>query len=160
MNTYAMRDATLQRLGYSSYPEYLASPQWRNIRARALKRDNYRCVKCLRPATEVHHTKYDHQTLVGQKINGLASVCRDCHQDAEVVNGRKTRIVVANDRLGLPGMLDCLNCHGRFPWSEFVRACDTKHGRNQPLFAKCKRCRKNKRGAQPHHAHRPPLSHG
>jgi 5-methylcytosine-specific restriction endonuclease McrA len=45
-----------QRRDY--YREYLKTEAWKRKRYVVFKRDNWRCVSCGAPATEVHHLKY------------------------------------------------------------------------------------------------------
>ena len=61
------------------YSEYLKSPHWLEVRARILKRDNYRCVAC--PASQqlhVHHMTYQHLGM--EKEYELITLCADCHK--------------------------------------------------------------------------------
>ena len=54
------------------------------VRSSVLKRDNYLCVKCGRPATTVHHKKHLTPDNIGDvsvslNMSNLESLCRDCH---------------------------------------------------------------------------------
>ena len=60
------------------------SKLWKQTREYVLKRDNYMCVKCGGPASDVHHKTH----LTPQNINdmniavnpdNLECVCKDCH---------------------------------------------------------------------------------
>jgi 5-methylcytosine-specific restriction endonuclease McrA len=63
------------------YDSYLASPEWRETRAKALKRDGGFCQGCLsRPATQVHHRTYDH--VGAELLFELISICDGCHERA------------------------------------------------------------------------------
>ncbi|HPQ35186.1 MAG TPA: HNH endonuclease [Tenuifilaceae bacterium] len=44
-----------------------------------LKRDNWRCVYCGAPATQVHHKKYAKRNIGREPIDWLVSVCNKCH---------------------------------------------------------------------------------
>ena len=60
------------------------SKEWEKIRKSVLMRDNYLCVKCGKPATEVHHKKHltpenIMDASVSMDMDNLASLCRDCH---------------------------------------------------------------------------------
>lgn len=60
------------------------SKEWQMTRDHVLMRDHYLCVRCGRPATEVHHIVHLSPANIGDpKItmnpNNLISVCRDCH---------------------------------------------------------------------------------
>jgi len=58
---------------------YLKSDAWQRKRYVVLKRDNWRCVYCGAPATEVHHKRYAKYNIGKEPINWLVSVCRSCH---------------------------------------------------------------------------------
>jgi len=60
------------------YQEYMRSPQWAELRALVLHRDNGMCRGCgkLR-ARDVHHLSYDH--LYSEFLFELVAVCRSCH---------------------------------------------------------------------------------
>ena len=54
------------------------------VRKAVLMRDNYLCVKCGKPAEEVHHKKHlSPENIMDLSVcldmNNLASLCRDCH---------------------------------------------------------------------------------
>jgi hypothetical protein len=71
----------LADLGFASYRDYLNSALWAGIRSRVYDVKGRTCIRCKeRPATEVHHTKYDDDTLAGRSIISLVPVCRDCHE--------------------------------------------------------------------------------
>ena len=57
---------------------YLKSDAWQRKRALVLKRDNYTCVHCGYPATDVHHTRYARK-IGKEPIHWLEAVCRSCH---------------------------------------------------------------------------------
>jgi 5-methylcytosine-specific restriction endonuclease McrA len=79
---YARRDENKSEW-FTWYDKYLASLAWKEIRAKVLMRDEYKCLACGSPATQVHHLTYER---VGyEHIDDLASVCVDCHQ---YVHGR------------------------------------------------------------------------
>ena len=61
------------------YKEYLQSEEWKRKRYVVLKRDNWRCVYCGAPATQVHHTRYARKNLGKEPIKWLVSVCKSCH---------------------------------------------------------------------------------
>lgn len=60
--------------------EYLMSDDWRRKRYIVLKRDNWRCVYCGQPATQVHHNKYLRRNIGKEPIKWLVSVCKPCHE--------------------------------------------------------------------------------
>jgi 5-methylcytosine-specific restriction endonuclease McrA len=59
--------------------EYLKSDAWERKRYVVLKRDNWRCVYCGAPATQVHHKKYARMNIGREPIKWLVSVCKSCH---------------------------------------------------------------------------------
>ena len=59
--------------------EYLKSDAWKRKRYVVLKRDNWRCVYCGAPATQVHHKKYAKRNIGKEPIEWLVSVCKSCH---------------------------------------------------------------------------------
>jgi 5-methylcytosine-specific restriction endonuclease McrA len=62
------------------HAEYLQTNQWKTIRQKVLKRDNYLCQGCLeKPATEVHHKTYENWQ--NELMFELISVCYDCHHN-------------------------------------------------------------------------------
>ena len=60
--------------------EYLKSDEWKRKRYVVLKRDNWRCVYCGAPATQVHHKKYARRNIGKEPIEWLVSVCKTCHE--------------------------------------------------------------------------------
>jgi 5-methylcytosine-specific restriction endonuclease McrA len=59
---------------------YLKSDDWRRKRYVVLRRDNWRCVYCGAPATQVHHKKYAKRNIGREPIEWLVSVCESCHK--------------------------------------------------------------------------------
>jgi 5-methylcytosine-specific restriction endonuclease McrA len=81
---YSRRNAVLAEMGYSSYRAYLASDLWKSIRERVLERDGGMCRMCLkRKARSVHHITYHEDTLRGETLDQLVSVCGGCHVVSE-----------------------------------------------------------------------------
>lgn len=81
--------------------------KWEEVRNQVLKRDNYKCVVCGKPATQVHHIhlRSKHRDLMYVK-NNLVSLCNDCHnhqstEGLEEVNMRiaKAMYLSLNDLL-------------------------------------------------------------
>lgn len=63
---------------------FYKSSEWEKVRQFVLMRDKYKCVKCNRPALEVHHI--EHLTpdniwnpWIALNPDNLASLCKDCH---------------------------------------------------------------------------------
>jgi hypothetical protein len=127
---YDRRARVLQKLGYRSYREYLASDDWKAIRSRVLATAKG-CLLCDRPAAVVHHVKYSEPVLLGLDDARLAPLCHQCHESLEIdADGHKTRMSTANTGL-------------------FTRARSTERGRAwlAVWFGECRE-RKKKRKAQ------------
>ncbi len=86
---YKIRDATLKKMGYPFYKQYLKSPLWQSIRGRVLARDHNKCRICGSIADHVHHQKYNRATLRGSNIRELLSLCSFCHKGFEFDDGGK-----------------------------------------------------------------------
>ena len=82
-STYEKRDIALRSLGYPDYWFYLQSELWADIRNRVLDRDGQLCVACRTLASQVHHTDYFEDTLLGTRLDALVSICRRCHEAIE-----------------------------------------------------------------------------
>ena len=96
---YAARNATLRRIGFRSYQDYLNSDLWARIRAQQLEKSAY-CYSCFCLATQVHHKSYRLNVLLGVDSSGLRSVCGSCHFNIEFDNnGTKRSLSKANRRL-------------------------------------------------------------
>ena len=66
------------RRWWADYDRYLASPAWRDRRARVMERDQYQCQGCLeKTATEVHHLTY--ARAGNELLFDLIALCADCH---------------------------------------------------------------------------------
>lgn len=65
--------------------EYLKSDEWKRKRYVVLKRDNWKCVYCGAPATQVHHERYARLNIGKESIEWLVSICKTCH-DTEHYN--------------------------------------------------------------------------
>ena len=82
------------------------SKEWQATREYILKRDLYMCVKCGKPAEEVHHKiKLTPSNIddvnVTMKADNLISLCKDCHFEihkADKIQGiRKARNIIDCD---------------------------------------------------------------
>lgn len=58
---------------------YLKSDAWQLKRFVVFKRDNWRCVYCGAPATQVHHKRYAKINIGKEPIDWLVSICKPCH---------------------------------------------------------------------------------
>lgn len=59
---------------------YLKSDAWKRKRYVVLRRDNWKCFYCGKPATQVHHKRYAKINIGREPIDWLVSVCDDCHK--------------------------------------------------------------------------------
>lgn len=59
---------------------YLKLEAWKRKRYVVMKRDNWRCVNCGAPATQVHHKRYLKYNIGKEPIEWLVSVCKKCHE--------------------------------------------------------------------------------
>lgn len=67
-------------MSYSSYTEYLQTPQFRAVVAAVRRRANGACEDCRkRPGVEAHHVKYCRWGAFDTEVN-LVWVCRACHE--------------------------------------------------------------------------------
>ena len=92
------------------YREYLASPLWRRIRRRILKRDGKTCQRCGGSGSEVHHRSYDDDVLDGRNDEQLATVCDGCHNVITFDDAGKRRTPAEAD-----AVLFDKNCPTDFP---------------------------------------------
>lgn len=104
---YGRRAAALQKLGYSSYKDYLSSSLWKEIRDDFLN-GHPECFVCGKKATQVHHTFYRLDVLAGETDFGLKPVCRPCHRSIEfTTRGEKLPPLRATEKaMSLRGQLD------------------------------------------------------
>ena len=62
------------------------------VRESALRRDNYLCVVCGKPADEVHHIKhYSDSPELGLTDSNLVSLCHACHNKQHPEKGGTRR---------------------------------------------------------------------
>lgn len=71
-------DSLSDRQAYYRF-EYLQSEAWKRKRYVVLKRDNWTCVNCGKPANQVHHKRYAKHNIGLEPIDWLVSVCDSCH---------------------------------------------------------------------------------
>ena len=73
----------LRKIGKNSrrrrYQAFIQSTAWKLLRHKRLALDNYECVTCGNPATDVDHIDY---TRFGgqERMEDLLSRCRSCHE--------------------------------------------------------------------------------
>lgn len=73
-----------ERIAREFAKAFYNSPEWEKTRQYVLARDKYKCVKCGKPAEEVHHKKHltpdnIHDPWIALNPDNLASLCKDCH---------------------------------------------------------------------------------
>jgi hypothetical protein len=71
---------TLNRIGFGSYDEYLASPLWGKVRHAAIIAHGEHCLRCGRKASSVHHGSYSEDAMRGLDLSELMPVCGRCHK--------------------------------------------------------------------------------
>lgn len=66
---------------WREYNQYLKTQQWHTLRRKVLERDNNLCQACLtRPASQVHHLRYELYNLLGQSAAfECVAICYQCH---------------------------------------------------------------------------------
>lgn len=97
---YLDRDGVVRSLGFASYAAYLNSQIWKDIRDRTFAQWGSFCHFCSAPAAQVHHGRYDPDTMAGLILRHLYPVCGSCHQAGEFfVDGDKCTPKVATERM-------------------------------------------------------------
>lgn len=97
---------TLRSLGFNSYPQYLRSDLWLSIKHRVMERDGYECGLCLARGRVVHHLKYNEETMKGETLDWLLTLCTKCHKSIEFDGNKdKSSLAKANRRLCMLGGL-------------------------------------------------------
>lgn len=82
---------TRNKMTAAEYQAYLQSPKWQQIRQAVMTRDGYTCQICRREATQVHHRRYDKQTMEGETTKWLIALCGGCHRAIHFSNGKRLR---------------------------------------------------------------------
>ncbi len=85
------RSKKLRKLGFKSYPAYLKSDLWKDIKSRLLGAD-VRCVVCEQDAETLHHRDYNYHTLSGKDCSTLEPICFQCHRLIEFYIGGEKRM--------------------------------------------------------------------
>ncbi|MDO9213481.1 MAG: HNH endonuclease [Methylococcales bacterium] len=63
---------------HESYPDYLNSKKWDDLKKIALERADYQCELCDAPYNHVHHVKYP-KRYKEDHVDNLVVVCEKCH---------------------------------------------------------------------------------
>lgn len=95
---YGSRNHTLKKLGFDTYKDYLKSNLWKKIRTKIMTRANHTCEICHSKATEVHHSRYHRNDLLGKTLKFLHVLCGDCHYNVEFKKGRKLSLKEAVEK--------------------------------------------------------------
>jgi hypothetical protein len=83
------------------YTRYIRSAVWFKLRAKAIKRDNDKCVICDDDAFHVHHWIY-HGVFGKEPVEWLSSLCERCHNKVHAEYSEELRIAQDHhDRLYL-----------------------------------------------------------
>ena len=83
------RSEVLKELGFHSMTNYLASPLWQRIEARAFLCHGPNCRLCGAIAEVIHHLGYGRAVMLGRSFHQLAPLCLECSQLVTVRKGRK-----------------------------------------------------------------------
>lgn len=95
---YAARNRLIQELFGQTYAEYLQSALWERIRQEVLRRFCNRCAVCRDLASQVHHSRYTTENLLGKSYSHLSALCWRCHKAIERDNdGTKRSPKAVND---------------------------------------------------------------
>ena len=62
------------------YAMYLTSKHWRSLRAKVLKRDERKCVKCGKSEKHMHVDLLEYKGFGKEKMEDLQTLCKVCHQ--------------------------------------------------------------------------------
>lgn len=130
MRCYEKRKENLSFCGYASYPEYLASDDWKALRASILT-ENPKCRICRKPAAQVHHLDYRIPTLLGLWRERLVSLCRECHHGIEFDGSTKRPLHLANDELFRRACAPGPNWRKRRRWFEAVKQAERSRDKQQ-----------------------------
>lgn len=86
---YYSRNLILKEIGFDSYKDYLKSNLWKNIRQEVLTRDKNNCQICGCHGTQVHHSRYHKNDLLGNNLKFLHCLCGECHHKIEFKEDKK-----------------------------------------------------------------------
>ena len=83
------------------YNEYLKSEEWKELRKKAIDRDDGKCVFCNRRFREVHHVTYPKRFSLDH-IDNLLVVCEKCHRRLHGIrNDDKELLEVIRKRINI-----------------------------------------------------------
>jgi len=95
------RDRRYNKKRDPKYKQFYNSNDWKILKEKKLQDEQYRCERCKKLATEVHHIKYiqvDEGWELRLDYNNLEALCVDCHnfrhsrfQKRKVVRDNETK---------------------------------------------------------------------
>ncbi|PQA89839.1 hypothetical protein B0A70_15480 [Chryseobacterium piscicola] len=74
-----MNENNFRLSNFGKLQEHYATEKYRNIRKKALIRDENKCQICNKDAEEVHHLTYEN--FPDEKLEDLQSLCSKCHSE-------------------------------------------------------------------------------
>lgn len=80
---YLDRKINIQQLGFNDYRHYLTSDLWKSIKKYVMYMFGDKCQFCENVSRDIHHSKYDKDTLLGVRFDHMYPVCRECHAYGE-----------------------------------------------------------------------------
>ena len=87
--SYEARNKFLLELKFKDYKSYLKSKLWKRVRAKVFKKKGCACEVCHAYATEIHHSRYHKNDLLGRNLKFLHPLCRECHENIEFDGEKK-----------------------------------------------------------------------
>ncbi len=88
--SYDSRDRWVMSIGFKNYREYLGSELWKAVRRAVFTTKGKTCSTCGQDATELHHTRYHRNDLLGKVLKHIFPICKDCHEAVERDGSQKT----------------------------------------------------------------------
>jgi hypothetical protein len=88
---------------------YYQTPRWEELKTQRLAMDNGECVLCAKPATVVHHRRYQ-QVLGTETTADLVSLCQGCHYNYHSSPGLRETRKQLNERLMAGEQFGCPAC--------------------------------------------------
>lgn len=85
------------------YADFLQSMEWKAVRNEYIKTHS-KCFMCGRPASEVHHFKYEKGELGFLNTKNLVSLCRSCHREVHLFD--KLIMSFAGSDLTVPSIIE------------------------------------------------------
>lgn len=100
-SSYEARNKFLAELRFKDYKSYLKSKLWAKVRAKVFKKKGRVCEICHAHATEVHHSRYHKNDLLGRNLKFLHPICGDCHKNIEFDGEKKLTLKRAVEKQGV-----------------------------------------------------------